>query len=159
MATDIVITDVTNGDLDTNNDWVGTGVFDVLMHAVNKNIDGQYLKGRITGSDYANVYLGAMQAVLAHSVDYVMKEKVSEAQVDNMVADTGFRDREVTIAELNGEKQRLAIDEDIKLKYVERVIKDKASADLGLDNVYKQAEASKTADSTFVYTPKYIEVP
>ena len=159
MATDIVITDVTNGSLDTNNDWIGTGVFDVLMHAVNKNIDGQYLKGRITGSDYANVYLGAMQAVLAQSVDYVMKEKVSEAQVDNMVADTGFRDREVTVTELNSEKQRLLMDEDLKLKYVERIIKDKASADLGLDNVYKQVEAAKAADSTFVYTPKYVEVP
>ena len=158
MATDIVITDVTNGDLDINNDWVGTGVFDVLMNAVNKNIDGQYLKGRITGSDYANVYLGAMQAVLAQSVDYVMKEKVSEAQVDNMVADTGFRDREVTIAELNGAKQRLSIDEDIKLKYVERVIKDKQGATMGMDNIMKLREASKVSDASYVYIPAYEEV-
>lgn len=157
MATDIVIGDVTNGSLDTNYDWVGTGVFDVLMNAVNKNIESQYAKGRITGSDYATVYLGAMQAVLAQSVEYVMKEKVSEAQVDNMVADTGFKEREVVINELNAEKQRTLMDEELKLKYVERVMKDKATADLGLDNVYKQIEIDK-ADPDFVYTPKYVEV-
>ena len=133
MATDIVITDVTNGDLDINNDWVGTGVFDVLMNAVNKNIDGQYIKGRITGSDYANVYLGAMQAVLAQSVDYVMKEKVTESQIDNMAEDT-------------------------KLKYVERVIKDKQSATMGMDNIMKLREASKVSDANYVYIPAYEEV-
>ena len=132
MATDIVITDVTNGDLDINNDWVGTGVFDVLMNAVNKNIDGQYIKGRITGSDYANVYLGAMQAVLAQSVDYVMKEKVTESQIDNMAEDT-------------------------KLKYVERVIKDKQSATMGMDNIMKLREASKASDANYVYVPAYKE--
>lgn len=116
MATDIVISDVTNGSLDTNYDWVGTGVFDVMMNAVNKNIESQYAKGRITGSDYATVYLGAMQAVLAQSVEYVMKEKVSEAQVDNMVADTGFKERQIIEQELTGAKQRLAIDKDISLK-------------------------------------------
>ena len=133
MATNIVITDVTNGDLDINNDWVGTGVFDVLMNAVNKNIDGQYLKGRITGSDYANVYLGAMQAVLAQSVDYVMKEKITESQIDNMAEDT-------------------------KLKYVERVIKDKQSATMGMDNIMKLREASKISDANYVYIPAYEEV-
>ena len=155
VPTNIVITDVTDGSLDINNDWTGTGVFDVLMNAVNKNIESQYLKGRITGSDYATVYLGALQSVLAQSVEYVMKEKVSEAQVDNMVSDTGFKDREITISELNGIKQRALMDEELRLKYVERIIKDKAAADLGLDNVYKQIEEAKLLNPDFVYTPKY----
>lgn len=158
MATDIVVTDITNGNLDSNNDWVGTGIFDVLMNAVSKNIDSQYLKGRITGSDYANVYLGAMQTVMAQSVEYVMKEKVSEAQVDNMVSDTGFKDREITVTELNGQKQRALMDEELRLKYVERVIKDKAAADLGLDNVYKQIEEAKVLNPDYVYSPKYKDV-
>ena len=155
FSTNIVITGVTGVSLDINNDWTGTGVFDVLMNAVNKNIESQYLKGRITGSDYATVYLGALQSVLAQSVEYVMKEKVSEAQVDNMVSDTGFKDREITISELNGIKQRALMDEELRLKYVERIIKDKAAADLGLDNVYKQIEEAKLLNPDFVYTPKY----
>lgn len=155
MATDIVVSDITNGSLDANGDWVGTGIFDVLMSAVNKNIESQFNKGRIAGADYATAYIGAMNAVLAQSIEYVMKEKVSEAQVDNMVADTGFKDREVTVTELNSEKQRAIMDEELKLKYVERVMKDKAAADMGLDNVYKQVEASKSTNSNFVYIPKY----
>jgi hypothetical protein len=87
-----------------------------------------------------------------------LKEKVSEAQVDNMVADTGFKDREVTVTELNSEKQRAIMDEELKLKYVERVIKDKAAADLGLDNVYKQIEKAKALNPEFVYSPKYKDV-
>lgn len=129
MATDIVISDVTNGSLDTNYDWVGTGVFDVMMNAVNKNIESQYAKGRITGSDYATVYLGAMQAVLAQSVEYVMKEKVSEAQVDNMVADTGFKERQIIEQELTGAKQRLAIDKDIDVKERTTVLQESEFAD------------------------------
>ena len=155
MATDIVVSDITNGSLDANGDWVGTGIFDVLMSAVNKNIESQFNKGRIAGADYATAYIGAMNAVLAQSVEYVMKEKVSEAQVDNMVADTGFKDREITVTELNGQKQRAIMDEDLKLKYVERVMKDKAAADMGLDNVYKQVEVSKSANPNYVYSPKY----
>ena len=82
MATDIVVSDITNGSLDANGDWVGTGIFDVLMSAVNKNIESQFNKGRIAGADYATAYIGAMNAVLAQSIEYVMKEKVSEAFED-----------------------------------------------------------------------------
>jgi short-subunit dehydrogenase involved in D-alanine esterification of teichoic acids len=81
----------------------------------------------------------------------------TEAQVDNMVSDTGFKDREITISELNGVKQRALMDEELRLKYVERIIKDKAAADLGLDNVYKQIEEAKMLNPDFVYTPKYKE--
>lgn len=149
--TDIVVEDITNGSLDVNNEWVGTGIFDKLISAVNGNIESQYTKGRITGSDYATVYLGAMQAVLAQSVEYVLKEKVTEAQVDNMIADTEFKDRQVTEQELTGAKQRLAIDKDIELKYTERVIKDKQAAMLGMDEVMKNTNKYPSD----VYVPRY----
>ena len=87
MAADIVLTDITNGNLNIGNDWEGTGVFDVLIGAVNKNIESQYNKGRITGSDYANVYLGSIQAVLQQSMEYVLREKVTEAQVAGLEKD------------------------------------------------------------------------
>ncbi len=80
MASDILVSDITNGEI-LNNEWSGTGIFDVLMVAVNKNIEVQFNKGRIKGDKYADVYLGSMQAVLAQSVQYVLQEKVSEAQI------------------------------------------------------------------------------
>ena len=46
----------------------GTGVFDVLMRAVNAHIGEQFDRQRITGSDYAKVYLGAVSAVMQYGV-------------------------------------------------------------------------------------------
>jgi hypothetical protein len=123
------IKDVTDGSLDGNDDWKGTGIFDVLMEAVNENIASQYKKNRITGSDFANVYLGSVQAVLQQSVEYSLRKSTVEAEL------------------------RLT-EERIKLTYVERVLKDKQAADLGLDEVVKDSNVSPDA----VYQPKYTEL-
>ena len=131
---DIQVSDITNGDI-VNKEWVGTGVFDVLMDAVNKNINIQYQNNRITGNDYANVYLGSLQAVLAQSVQYALQEKVAEAQIDNLIAQTALTEEQ---------------EKDV---YTSRVIKDKQAANLGLDLVVKAANSSPEA----IYTPKYEE--
>ena len=44
----------------TNNVVTGSGVFDDLMEAVTTHLEAQYQLGRITGGDFATVYLGAM---------------------------------------------------------------------------------------------------
>jgi hypothetical protein len=123
------IKDVTDGSLDGNNNWKGTGIFDVLMEAVNENIASQYMKNRITGSDFANVYLGSVQAVLQQSVEYSLRKSTVEAEL------------------------RLT-EERIKLTYVERVLKDKEAADLGHDQVVKDSNTNPAA----VYQPKYTEL-
>ena len=56
----------------TNNVVTGSGSFDDLMEAVNIHLDAQFNIGRITGSDYATVYLGAMQAALQNSVAFTL---------------------------------------------------------------------------------------
>jgi hypothetical protein len=75
MATDITIEQLTDGTL-TDNEWVGTGVFDKLIDAVNQNIEGQYNKGRIKGTDYANVYLGSMQSVISQSIEFLLNKSL-----------------------------------------------------------------------------------
>jgi hypothetical protein len=132
MATEIEIVDLTNGSI-VNQEWVGTGVFDALMTAVNKNIEIQYQKGRITGQDYAQVYLGALQSTLQQSVEFLLRKELTEAQTDEA------RER-------------------VELTYTEKVKIDKEVAALGLDNVVKQSETSRLADPSFVYTPRYTEV-
>lgn len=129
MTTQIEITDLTNGSL-VNQEWAGTGVFDTLVAAVNKNIELQYNKGRITGQDYANVYLGALQSTLQQSIEFLLRKELTEAQTDEA-----------------REKAEIA--------YVEKVGKDKEVAALGLDNVVKQSETSRSNPS-FVYTPRYV---
>lgn len=89
MATVISINELTDGSI-VSDVWVGTGIFDVLIAAVNENIKIQYDQGRITGSDYANVYLASMQAVIAQSMQFLLERKGKEVQVD-----TGLKQQEV----------------------------------------------------------------
>ena len=130
------LTDLTNGSI-VNQEWQGTGVFDVLIAAVNKNIEIQYQKGRITGNDYAQVYLGGMQAVLQQAMQWVLQADTNAAQVDDIRKSIELKDAQLKIA------------------YAEQVIKDKEAARLGLDNVMKNAEIERVTNSTMVYTPRY----
>jgi len=109
MATVINIEQVTDGSV-VNKEWVGTGVFDVLISAVNKNIEVQFNSGRITSSDYAQVYLGAMQAVLQQSIAYVLGVNKAEAETDDLLATTGLKERDMVEKELTGAKQREVLD-------------------------------------------------
>lgn len=100
VVKDITIDGLTKGSL-VANEWTGTGVFDILMNAVNKNIEGEYNKGRLKGADYATVYLGSIQAVLAQSVQFLMNEEQmtdkllsSEKQREVMDAQKALYDRQ-----------------------------------------------------------------
>ena len=130
--TQIELTDLTDGSI-INQEWQGTGVFDKLMSAVNKNIEVQYQKGRITGSDYAQVYTQSLQATLQQAVEFLLRKDLTEAQID--------------IAK----QQAISA-------YVERIGKDKEVAKMGLDNVMKNAEAERLTNGTMVYTPQYEEL-
>jgi hypothetical protein len=194
MATDILIEDITTGVV------TGTGVFDKLMVAVKAHIQEEYSENRIKGADYANVYLGALQSVLSQSMQFVLQEKQTEAQVDMTLSQTselllnGVKDRELKDSQIVGsgydnqikayqlsdilpkeaillteqketaDAQQLALAKDLEIKdiqkqvtYVERVIKDKEAATLGMDNAIKIAQASKVTNSAYVYTPQYEE--
>ena len=50
----------------------GTGVFDDMMETVNAHMAAQFNLGRITGSDYATVYLTAIQATVQQAVAYTI---------------------------------------------------------------------------------------
>ncbi len=130
--TQIELTDLTDGSI-INQEWQGTGVFDKLMSAVNKNIEVQYQKGRITGSDYAQVYTQSLQATLQQAVEFLLRKDLTEAQIE--IA------RQQAIS-----------------AYVERIGKDKEVAKMGLDNVMKNAEAERLTNGTMVYTPQYEEL-
>jgi hypothetical protein len=53
----------------------GDGIFDDLMEAVNTHLSAQFNLGRITGNDYATVYLGALQGALQSSVQFILSRK------------------------------------------------------------------------------------
>lgn len=121
MPADILLTDLTNGTV-VNEEWIGTGIFDVLINAVNKNIEIQYTKNRIKGADYAQVYLAAMQAAIAQSIQYTLQEKVQEAQIDKLADGvlTGTKQREVMEAQKElYERQKDSFDDNKYQKLLE----------------------------------------
>lgn len=93
---DINIDDITNTG--------GTGVFDKLMDSINGQIETQYLNNRITGTDYATVYLGSLQSALSQSIQFRLQEQLTEAQVDGVIADNLLKAKQLEIAE----QERLA---------------------------------------------------
>lgn len=62
-------------------------VFDGLMNAVEKHIKQEYDAQRIRGTDYANVYMSAMQATLGNSVQYLLGMALNNEQRDKLIAD------------------------------------------------------------------------
>ena len=140
----ITIQDVTNGSAQSGN-WLGTGVFDKLIEAVNKNIEIQYLNGRITGSDYANVYLGSMQAVLAQSVDFVLREKLTEAQIElaqaqklSITIDDQLKQDKLADDLLTAAKQRDVLTSQKLTTDSEKLLKDQQRASMVIDDQLKQ---------------------
>jgi hypothetical protein len=132
----LVLNDI-NVEAITNDDK--TGIFDKLMSSVNDNINQQFTDGRITNSDYANVYLGSLQTVLQQSIQFALQEQLSEAQISNILKDNDLK-----------EEQQRGL-------YAERVLKDKQAAKLGLDNVMQLSETARASDVNFKYTPNYID--
>lgn len=72
MATLPAIDPITNEDL-TTKVVNGSGIFDELMTAANAHLDFQWKDERITGTQYAEVYLGQMTAVLQQSVAFLIQ--------------------------------------------------------------------------------------
>jgi len=66
----------------TSGTVVGTGVFDELMKAVNAQLQEQFDNNRITGADYATVYLSSLQSAMAQAVQFILGQQVADKQAD-----------------------------------------------------------------------------
>ena len=77
----LTIADLTAG-VSTDASYVvtGTGIFDDMMETVNAHLAAQFNLGRITGSDYATVYLTAMQATVQQAVAYTIGQAKTNAE-------------------------------------------------------------------------------
>jgi len=79
----------------------GTGVFDDLMEAVNAHLSAQFSLGRLTGTDYATVYLGAIQSSLQNSVQFVLGKQQADKQADliasQIITETQSKDADLAI--------------------------------------------------------------
>lgn len=76
------ITDLTRGEN------AGNGIFDELMRTVKAHLHEEHKKDRITGADYATVYLGSMQAVLAQATQFVLTQGINSRQEELLAEQT-----------------------------------------------------------------------
>lgn len=79
------------------------GLFDQLMATVEFHVKREFTEQRISSADYAKVYLGSLEAVLANSTQYLLGIVLLEQQKLKLAA-------EIKMLELEAEKLRFEID-------------------------------------------------
>src|SRR5690606_11832758 len=58
--------DITSKEVD------GTGIFDVMMAGIRAHLELEYKKNRITGAEYAKIYVALTQAALTNAVQFAL---------------------------------------------------------------------------------------
>lgn len=92
----------TNADL-TAATLEGSGTFDTIMRAINAHLKNEFDKSRITGAEYAKVYLGSMEAALGNSVQFLLQRDQSywtavRAQYEAKIAEAKLVQARVELA-------------------------------------------------------------
>lgn len=72
--TDIQLDHITTGET------TGNGAFDALMRSVRVHLEEEYKSQRIRGTEYSQVYLQSLNAVLQQSIQFVLTEQQASAQ-------------------------------------------------------------------------------
>lgn len=83
MATVVTINsaDLTSNVQTNDGKVIGDGVFDNLMETITAHLEAQFNAGRLTGSNYATVYLGAMQTAMQSAAQFVLSKQKADAEV------------------------------------------------------------------------------
>lgn len=121
------------------NEALGEGVFDQLMKAVKVHLDSQFDENRITGPQYAEVYVQAIQAVLQNSTAYLLGILFTDEERAKIIAETSLIGKQEE--EIDG-KLRLIDLEETKLKYeMEQILPlRKEELEATVANLLKQGE-------------------
>ena len=82
----LLFTDIINNTPTVNS----SGYFKELMDSINAYIKKEYESGRLSGAQYAEVYLAMMQTALQQAIQYGLQAPIAEAQIEvfNKEADT-----------------------------------------------------------------------
>lgn len=136
---DVIITPITNEDL-TTKVVNGTGIFDELMTAANAHLDSQFKNERITGTQYAEVYLGQLQAVLANAVQFLIER--DKTYLNNLLINA-----QIELANKQAELAEKQIEQaDKQLELLEKQIElQQAQSDLARQKI--KTEIAQIADT------------
>ena len=164
MSIIVDINDFSNGSIDSSNPqdpkWDGTGVFDIIMKAANENIKIQSQTSRITGAEYAEVYLGTMQSAIAEAMKFLLAKEITEkdielkdSQIVGMGYDNQVKAEQVIMSVFEREfiqpKQLEKVTAEISLMGKDEELKDSQIVGSGYDN---QVKEQQVAESKFKVT-------
>lgn len=82
-----------------------SGVFDKMMEGIDRKLTEQFEEGRITGSDYANVYLGGMQVALQESVKFIQVQAQDKINVSQSAQDLALKRSQQELVEQQAQKE------------------------------------------------------
>lgn len=107
----IDVTSLTDGSVN------GDGVFDKLMTSVTTHVERQYSNSRITGADYANVYLGSLTTVLNQSSAFLLQSEQLNKQL--LLLDEQIANVQANTELVNVQKEKIEADTAISVKQLE----------------------------------------
>ena len=119
-------------------EWKGTAIFDVLIKAVNENINIQFEQNRITGSDYSSVYLGSIETCIKEAINFLLQKeaiesdaRVKEAEIALKATQKASTDAEAALknAQAASYPAQAAADLAVKTAQLELYNKQKAGFD------------------------------
>lgn len=144
MATnEITVEDFTSGDVD------GTGVFDVMTSSMLNHLKVEFKAGRITGPEYASVYLGALQGTQALALEFLLKK--DETSYKLQLLEIELEKAEIEKETLKAQKELI----DAQIKKIEAEIErlekesglvDAQIAKLGAETLLIGAQESKVKE-------------
>lgn len=76
-----------------------TGAFTVILASIGDAIQEQYCEGRITGSDFANVYITSIREALAASLQFALNKAKTNAEIDTEVKNRDLVDAQVSLTQ------------------------------------------------------------
>ncbi len=105
----VTLAELTAGDLD------GAGVFDVLMASIDIHIQREFKGNRLTGDQYANVYLSLVQSVLGESVKFLLAKdrarwEAITAQMNARIAEIKATEALIELEKVKMETQKAIFD-------------------------------------------------
>ena len=130
----------------TENSLNGKGVFDRLMGSVELHIQDEFKKNRITGNNYAQAYLGALQSVLQFATQFTLQCDMPLIELEKLRLEREKMELELKRIEAEIKKINAEIDltnAQIKLAEAELKLKE---AQLPLIEAQVLAEQAKTRD-------------
>jgi hypothetical protein len=152
VKSEILVEEVTNATTVDN----GTGIFDILMRAMNIHVNDQYTKGRLTGPDYANVYLGAMQLAMTQGIQWSKQEEILANQIRKSEAEADMAENDAEEKDEKWDLQKQILEDQVFMSDIDKTYKsDMVTKDLSLKD---EQIATMKADSAFNESKKDIMI-